>query len=173
VLTEMRARELAMDVRLVAVGIVLWLQASHRGDQVAPCSSVTGCWPLWEASVVQPTTKGGNMSMRSTCPLVLVLLLAVVVAGCDPTTGMPGQKATLGGLGGAAAGGLLGAAAGTAGQGSRRGSCSGGCSAASWVIGWMRRIGRRRSRRRGGLWRRPRRGGVWPGQTPTAGMRGR
>jgi hypothetical protein len=27
-------------------------------------------------------------------PLVLVMLLAVVLAGCDPSTGMPGPKTT-------------------------------------------------------------------------------
>jgi surface antigen len=52
------------------------------------------------------------MTMGYKRPLVLVMLLAVVLAGCDPTTGMPGPKATVGGLGGAAAGGLLAAAVG-------------------------------------------------------------
>jgi len=66
------------------------------------------------------------MSMGYTRLLVLVLLLAVVVAGCDPTTGMPGQKATMGGLGGAAAGGLLGAAAGGSGAGIAAGVLLGG-----------------------------------------------
>ena len=70
---------------------------------------------FWLREVVQRTTKGRNMTMRYKGPLVLVMLLAVVLAGCDPTTGMPGQKATVGGLGGAAAGGLLGAAAGGSG----------------------------------------------------------
>jgi hypothetical protein len=41
------------------------------------------------------------MPMGYKRPLVRVILLAVVLAGCDPTTGMPGQKATIGGLGGA------------------------------------------------------------------------
>lgn len=41
--------------------------------------------------------------------LVPVLLLTVLVAGCETT---PGPKATVGGLGGATAGGLLAAAAG-------------------------------------------------------------
>jgi surface antigen len=66
------------------------------------------------------------MTIRYKRPLVLVMLLAVVVAGCDPTTGMPGQKATVGGLGGAAAGGLLGAAAGGSGAGIAAGVILGG-----------------------------------------------
>ncbi len=66
------------------------------------------------------------MTMRYKRPLVLGMLLAVVLAGCDPTTGMPGQKATVGGLGGAAAGGLLGAAAGGSGAGIAAGVILGG-----------------------------------------------
>jgi surface antigen len=52
------------------------------------------------------------MTRGYTRPLALVMLLAMVLAGCDPTTGMPGTKATVGGLGGATAGGLLAAAVG-------------------------------------------------------------
>ena len=51
------------------------------------------------------------MTIRYKRPLALVLL-AAVLAGCDPTTGMVGPKATVGGLGGAAAGGLLAAGVG-------------------------------------------------------------
>ncbi len=38
---------------------------------------------------------------------ILAILLALVLAGCETT--QPGKKATIGGLGGAAAGGLLAA----------------------------------------------------------------
>jgi hypothetical protein len=62
--------------------------------------------------------------------LALVLLLGVALGGCDPTTDMPGPKATVGGLGDVAAGGLLAAAAGGGGAGIAAGVISVGWSAA-------------------------------------------
>ena len=54
------------------------------------------------------------------------MLLAMGLAGCDPTTGMPGAKATVGGLGGATAGGLLAAAVGGSSAGIAAGVILGG-----------------------------------------------
>lgn len=53
---------------------------------------------------------------------VLMILIAVVLAGCETT----GPKATVGGLGGAAAGGLLGAAFGGGAEGIAAGVILGG-----------------------------------------------
>jgi surface antigen len=55
--------------------------------------------------------------------LVPVVLLALLIAGCETT---PGPKATIGGLGGATAGGLIGAAAGGGAAGIAAGVILGG-----------------------------------------------
>jgi surface antigen len=63
----------------------------------------------------------------STRILVLLMLIALPLAGCE-TTGSPGigTKTAIGGLGGAAAGGLLGAALGGEGTGIAAGTILGG-----------------------------------------------
>lgn len=48
------------------------------------------------------------MRNKGSCLIVFAVIVALTLAGCETT---PGPKATIGGLGGAAAGGLLAAAA--------------------------------------------------------------
>jgi surface antigen len=64
---------------------------------------------------------------RSTRILVLLMLIALPLAGCE-TAGSPGvgSRTALGGLGGAAAGGLLAAALGGSGTGIAAGTILGG-----------------------------------------------
>jgi surface antigen len=63
--------------------------------------------------------------MCSTKTMAAMLLMTLTLVGCE-TTGAPGPKTTIGGLGGAAAGGLLAAALGGKGPGIAGGVILGG-----------------------------------------------